>query len=142
MIKKKIKKILVPLDGSKNSMRGLDEGIYLARQCQATITGLYVIPIYPRNFADAIMPFQIHLTKMAKKFMDGAKTRCAQKGIVFKSKVIFGSPTVEIEKMSRTGNFDIIIIGSRGQSGLKETFLGSVANVIVHKSKVPVLVVK
>jgi nucleotide-binding universal stress UspA family protein len=36
----KIKKILVPLDGSKNSMRGLDEGIYLARQCQATITGL------------------------------------------------------------------------------------------------------
>jgi nucleotide-binding universal stress UspA family protein len=49
MIRKKIKKILVPLDGSKNSMRGLDEGIYLARQCQATITGLYVIPIYPRN---------------------------------------------------------------------------------------------
>ncbi len=138
----KIKKILVPLDGSKNSMRGLDEGIYLARQCQATITGLYVIPIYPRNFADAIMPFQIHLTKMAKKFMDEAKTKCAQKGIVFKSKVIFGSPTVEIEKISRTGNFDIIIVGSRGQSGLKETFLGSVANVIVHKSKVPVLVIK
>ncbi len=142
MIKKKIKKILVPLDGSKNSLRGLDEGIYLARQCQATITSLYVIPIYPRNFADAIMPFQIHLTKMAKKFMDEAKTKCAQKGIVFKSKVIFGSPTVEIEKISRTGNFDIIIVGSRGQSGLKETFLGSVANVIVHKSKVPVLVVK
>ena len=91
MIRKKIKKILVPLDCSKNSMRGLDEGIYLARQCQATITGLYVIPIYPRNLADAIMPFQIHLTKEAKKFMEAAKTRCAQKGIVFKSKVIFGT---------------------------------------------------
>ena len=138
----KLKKILVPLDGSKNSLRGLDEGIYLARQCQATITGLYVIPIYPRNFADAIMPFQIHLSKEAKRFMDGAKKRCAQKGIVFKSKVIFGSPTVEIEEMSRTGKFDIIIIGSRGQSGIKEAFLGSVANTIVHKSKVPVLVVK
>jgi nucleotide-binding universal stress UspA family protein len=74
--------------------------------------------------------------------MDGAKTRCAQKGVVFKSKVIFGSPTVEIEEMSRTGKFDIIIIGSRGQSGIKEAFLGSVANAIVHKSKVPVLVVK
>jgi len=142
MIRGKIKKILVPLDGSKNSMRGLDEGIYLARQCQATITGLYVIPIYPRNFVDAIMPFQIHLTKMAKKFMNKAKTKCAQKGIVFKSKVIFGSPTVEIEEISRKGKFDIIVVGSRGQSGLKETILGSVANVIVHKSKVPVLVVK
>ena len=142
MKRKKIKKILIPLDGSKNSLRGLDEGIYLARQCQATITGLYVIPIYPRNFADAIMPFQIHLTKFAKKFMNEAKIKCAQKGIIFKSKVIFGSPTVEIEEFSRKGKFDIIIVGSRGQSGLKETFLGSVAKVIVHKSKVPVLVVK
>ena len=138
----KIKKILVPLDGSKNSLRGLDEAIYLARQCQATITGLYIIPIYPRNLADAIMPFQIHLNKEAKKFMDSAKKRSAQKGIDFKSKIIFGSPTVEIEELSKKGKFDIIVIGSRGQSGLKEVFLGSVANAIVHKSKIPVLVVK
>ena len=142
MIRKNIKKILVPLDGSKNSLRGLDEGIYLARQCQATITGLYVIPIYPRNLADAIMPFQIHLTKEAKKFMSDAKIRCAQKGVVFRSKVVFGSPTVEIQDMTKTGKFDIIVVGSRGQSGIKEAFLGSVANAIVHKSKVPVLVVK
>jgi nucleotide-binding universal stress UspA family protein len=142
MIRKKIKKILVPLDGSKNSLRGFDEAIYLARQCQATITGLYIIPIYPRNLADAIMPFQIHLNKEAKKFMDNAKKRSAQKGIDFKSKIIFGSPTVEIEELSKKGKFDIIVIGSRGQSGLKEVFLGSVANSIVHKSKIPVLVVK
>ena len=142
MIRKKLEKILVPLDGSKNSLRGLDEAIYLARQCQATITGLYVIPIYPRNLADAIMPFQIHLNKEAKKFMDNAKKRSAQKGIDFKSKIIFGSPTVEIEELSKKGKFGIIVIGSRGQSGLKEVFLGSVANAIVHKSKIPVLVVK
>ncbi|MCV0372799.1 MAG: universal stress protein [Nitrosarchaeum sp.] len=142
MIKKNIKKILVPLDGSKNSMRGLDEAIYLARQCHATITGLYVIPIYPRNFADAIMPYQIHLKKSAKKFMSAAKTKCAQKGIVFGSKVVFGSPTAEINDMVNSKKFDMIVIGSRGQSGLKEVFLGSVAKAIVHKSKVPVLVIK
>ena len=142
MIRKNIKKILVPLDGSKNSMRGLDEAIYLARQCHATITGLYVIPIYPRNFADAIMPYQIHLTKSAKTFMNNAKSRCAKKGIMFKSKIIFGSPIVEINDMVNTKKFDIIVIGSRGMSGLKEVFLGSVAKAIVHKSKVPVLVIK
>ena len=38
--------------------------------------------------------------------------------------------------------FDIVVIGSRGQSGLKEVFLGSVANAIIHKSKLPVLVIK
>ncbi len=142
MIRKNIKKILVPLDGSKNSMRGLDEAIYLARQCHATITGLYVIPIYPRNFADAIMPYQIHITKSAKTFMNNAKSICAKKGIMFKSKIIFGSPIVEINDMVNTKKFDIIVIGSRGISGLKEVFLGSVAKAIVHKSKVPVLVIK
>jgi len=138
MIRKNIKKILVPLDGSKNSLRGLDEAIYLARQCQATITGLYVIP----NFTDSIIPYQINLIKSAKKFMESAKTVSAQKGIVFKSKIIFGSPIVEIDEMASDKKFDIIVIGSRGQSGLKEVFLGSVAKAMVHKSKIPVLVVK
>ena len=142
MIRKNIKKILVPLDGSKNSMRGLDEAIYLARQCHATVTGLYVIPIYPRNFTDVIMPYHIHLTKSAKKFMESAKIRSAQKGIIFKSKIIFGSPTIEINEMAKNKRFDIIVIGTRGQSGLKEVFLGSVAKSIVHKSKIPVLVIK
>ena len=108
MVRKNIKKILVPIDGSKNSMRGLDEAIYLARQCHATITGLYVIPIYPRNFSDAIMPYQIHLTKSAKKFMESAKTKCAQKGIVFKSKIVFGSPIMEIDEMAKNKQFDIM----------------------------------
>ena len=74
--------------------------------------------------------------------MTNAKNRCAKKGILFKSKIIFGSPIVEINDMVNTKKFDIIVIGSRGQSGLKEVFLGSVAKAIVHKSKVPVLVIK
>ena len=40
MIQKKISKILVPLDGSKNSVRGLETAITLARSCDATITGI------------------------------------------------------------------------------------------------------
>ena len=142
MIRKNLKKILVPLDGSKNSLRGLDEAIFLARQCKAAITGLYVIPLYPRNLTDVLMPYQIHLRKDAKAFMEKAKKRCAKKGIVFHSKIDIGSPTNEIEYLAKNKKFDLIVIGSRGQSGLKEAFLGSVANTAVHKSKVPVLVVK
>ena len=123
-------------------MRGLDEAIYIARQCQATVTGIYIIPIYPRNLADAIMPYQIHLTKEAKKYMSSAKTRAAQKGILFKSKIIYGSPSSEIIDLAKDKKFDLIVIGSRGHSGVKEVFLGSVANAVVHRAKVPVLVVK
>ena len=137
-----IKKILVPIDGSKNSFRGLDRAIYLARQCQATITGLYVLPIYPRNLADAFMPYQIHFTKSAKKYMKTAKTSSAQKGVLFRSKIVYGSPIMEITDMANKKKFDLIVIGSRGHGGVKETFLGSVAHGVIHRSKVPVFVVK
>lgn len=137
-----IKKILVPLDGSKNSFRGLDEAIYLARQCHATVTATYVIPIYPRNLADAIMPYQIHLTKEAKKYMSSAKLRAAKQGVLLKSKIIYGSPSSEIPDMAKNNKFDLIVIGSRGMGSVKELFLGSTSNYVLHKSPIPVLIVK
>ncbi len=142
MIKKKIKKILVPIDGSKNSIRGLDNAISIARACQATITGIYILPVYPRNLADAVIPYFYHPEREAKKFLADAKKRCAQKGILFKSKIIWGSPTCEIQDMAKSKKFDLIVIGARGLGSVKEFFLGSVSNAIVHKSKIPVMVVK
>ena len=142
MIKKKIKKILVPLDGSKNSMRGLDNAISMARACQATVTGIYILPVYPRNLVDAVIPTIMHPEKEAKKFLADAKTRAAQKGILFKSKIIWGSPAYEIQEMAKSKKFDLIVIGARGMGSVKEFFLGSVSNAIVHKSKIPVMVVK
>ena len=40
----KLRKILVPLDGSKNSFRGLDKAISIAKQSESIITGMFVIP--------------------------------------------------------------------------------------------------
>lgn len=144
MIKQKINKILVPLDGSKNSMRGLNEAIYLARQCSATITGLCIIsPLYPPiRLPGIIKSYETHMTKTAKKFMIEAKKLSAQNGIVFNEKIIHGIPTLDIVEFANDKRFDLIVMGSRGLSPLKEMFLGSVANAVVHKSKVPVLVVK
>ncbi len=142
MIRKKIKNILVPLDGSKNSLRGLDNAISIARACQAIITVVYVIPIYPKNIFDAIMPYYIRPEKEAKKFVAKAKKRAAQKGILLKSKIINGSPTEEIHNLAKSKKFDLIVIGARGLGSIKEAFLGSVSHAIVHKVRIPVLVSK
>jgi nucleotide-binding universal stress UspA family protein len=142
MIRNKIKKILVPLDGSNNSFRGLDEAISIARACHATITGLYIIPIYPRNVTDAVIPYFIQPEKEARKFMKDAKVRAAQRGILFRSKITRGSPTCEIQQMAVPKKFDLLVIGARGRGFVKEAFLGSVSNAIVHKAKIPVMVVK
>lgn len=141
MAKYQIKKILVPIDGSKNSFRGLDTAITLARQCGATITGLFVVPIYPKSFMP-ITYAKEYLTKAVKEFMDDAKKRSAQKGIVFVGKTMIGRESSEIIDFAAKNKFDIIVIGSRGLGSVKETFLGSVSHAVVHKSKIPVLIVK
>lgn len=143
MIKNKIRKILVSLDGSKNSLKGLEHAIYLARQCQATITGLCVVPIYPPIAMPGISTsFKSKMTKDAKKFLDEAKTRAAQNGIIFIEKIIQGIPTEDVVNFANKNKFDLVVVGHRGHSSVRELFLGSVANSTVHKSKIPVLVVK
>jgi len=63
----KIKNILVPLDGSPNSFRGLDVAIHMARQCQTTITGLYVAGITKPRTNDVITPLEKILLEHAQK---------------------------------------------------------------------------
>jgi nucleotide-binding universal stress UspA family protein len=137
-----IKKILVPMDGSKNSMRGLDEAIYLARQCHATITGLYVLPLTKPIKDSQISHLEKYLLKNASKFMSKAKTRAAQNGIVFDDDITYGDEGPKIINYATNKEFDIIVIGSRGMGSIKEAFLGSTSNYVLHKSKIPVLIVK
>ena len=138
----KIKKILVPLDGSKNSLRGLDEGIYIARQCQATITGLYVIPLAKPQTNSQISYVEKYLLKKAGILMSKVKNRAAQNGILLEEKIEYGDEGPTINEFAHKNSFDLIVIGSRGQSGIKEAFLGSTSNYVLHKSKIPVLIVK
>ena len=140
----KTKKILVPLDGSKNSLRGLDMAIHLARQSQGTITALAVktVPgiyaIHPLGFLDFTS------MKEVKKLLSDAKLRAAKKGIMLTGKAIAGDPGYDIARFANNSKnkIDLIVVGARGRGSAKEIFLGSVSNYVLHKSKKPVLVVK
>ncbi len=140
----KIKNILVPLDGSKNSLRGLDNAIYLARQSHSMITGIFVMPIAP---VSAFSPVRFSITAMkkdAKRILESAKTKAAKKGILFNSKILCGDPGGMIVRFAhrKKGKFDLIVIGSRGLGVFTAFFFGSTSNYVLHKSKIPVLVVK
>lgn len=136
------KKILVPLDGSKNSFRGLDTAIFLARQTGATLTGIFVFPRTPEKAFRRLQEPEKEALKIADKVMEKAKKRAAQNGIVFNKKIDFGDPAFMIVKFSKSLNYDIIVIGARGQSGIKDIFLGSTSNYVLHKAKAPVIIVK
>jgi nucleotide-binding universal stress UspA family protein len=142
MIRTQFKNILVPLDGSANSIRGLNVAIGLARQCQATIMGIFVIQRPPhRAFRSAQYP-EKQLLKDADSILKFAQKHCAQNGILFERKITFGDPGYTIIKFAKEKKFDIIVIGARGRGALKEIFFGSVSNYVLHKSDKPVLVVK
>ncbi len=140
----KTKKILAPLDGSKNSIRGLDMAIHIARQSQGTVVALAVktVPgiyaIHPLGFLDFNSMTEI------KKTLGDAKVRAAKKGIDLTGKAIAGDPGYDIARFANNpkNKIDMVVIGARGRSSAKEIFLGSVSNYVVHKSKKPVLVVK
>ncbi len=144
MIKKKVTKILVPLDGSTNSLRGLEMAISVARQFGATITGIYSINEPPHTEFRGVGSINKSQNRDIKKFMDGAKLQAAQNGIIFKEKLMRGDIGYNIIKLahSKKEKFNLIVIGSRGRGAIKEMFFGSVSNYVIHASKIPVLIVK
>src|SRR3989338_6138156 len=143
MIRKRVRNILVPIDGSKNSFRGLDNAIYIARQCHAIITGLYVIYLVsePKK-GETLSPIGKMLMNDARQSLEKANIRSAENGILFKSKIVYGDTGTRIVDFARKNGSDIIVVGSRGRGLVKETFLGSTSNYVVHKSQIPVMICK
>ena len=143
MLQNRFKKILVPLDGSLNSIRGLNEAISLARQSDAVITGIYVMPSYSPKISRILKSYRSELIKNAKKIMSQAKTSAARHGITFYEKNTTSRNVVStIIGYAKSDRSDIIIMGSQGDDNRRKEYLGSVANGILHNSKTPVLIVK
>jgi nucleotide-binding universal stress UspA family protein len=140
----KTKKILVPLDGSANSIRGLDMAIHIARESHGTITALSVksVPgiyaIHPLGFLD------FSSMKEVKKTLESAKIRAAKRGIQLTGKALAGDPGFDIARFAnnKKNGIDLVVIGARGRGSAKEIFLGSVSNYVLHKVKKPFLIVK
>ncbi|MBT5200294.1 MAG: universal stress protein [Thaumarchaeota archaeon] len=138
----KFSKILVPLDGSVNSIRGLNKAIDIAKVSGAEITGLYVfhLPVvagikYTQKMKDDVQV-------KAAKAIGPALKKVKQAGIPFKYKMTGGNVGADIVKTADKGKFDMVVIGARGIGAAKEAFLGSTSHHVLHKAKVPVLVVK
>lgn len=138
----KIEKILVPLDGSQNSIRGLETAISVAQPTGATITGLYVIHI-PARSAIRVTPQQRKKEiSFAESVIEEAIEKAQKSKVNFKARTEIGNPAEKITQIAKSGNYDLVVIGSRGRGAGKEMFLGSVSNHVLHRANVPVMVVK
>ena len=86
-----MRNILVALDGSNNSLRGLSKDIEIAKENQSTITGLNIIQV-PLSYFVSRPKIKIpeKTVKASKTILANAKNRCTKVGISFKSQLISG----------------------------------------------------
>ena len=137
-------KILVPIDGSPNSTRGLEKAIELARKTDSSITLLHVASLPPIHvIGHPLDKVKKSLAKKAHKFIKDAEDRCINENIQSTTKLIYGyDPPYDIEQFARKYKHDMIVIGAKGKSTLKRLFLGSVSSYLVQTVKIPVTVIK
>lgn len=152
--KKKVRNILVPLDGSRNSIRALNTAINFAKFTNSKIIGLHVLPtdVSSLSILELMKPlssiqsigYEEKLQKTGQKIIDTAKMRCNLNKIKFSSKIMKGNPGFDIIKFAhaKKNGIDLVIMGSRGEGHAEEILLGSVSYHVVHKSKIPVMIVK
>lgn len=144
MVTKKLRNMLVPFDGSKNSFRGLDVAISIAKEAESSITLFHCIDVPPHSEFKATGEIENRLRKEVNRFMEKAENIVTKEGIKVRKKVTKGNVGYHIVKYAHSKNekFDMVVIGSRGMGSIKSMFLGSVSNYVLHTSKIPVLVVK
>lgn len=138
--------ILVPIDGSENSFRALNTAVSLAKKLDAKITLMYCVSIFPSIEVQIVDPIkcQIEERKYAERTLGNAEAICKESGVSFTKIIDYGTPGYTIVRFikTRSNKIDLVVIGSRGRSAVKEVFLGSVSNYVLHKSPAPVMVVK
>ena len=78
-----INKILVPLDNSKNSFRGLSSAIYFAKMCNAKVICLHSVYAPPKGDFDTAGHFNKDHKKQLKSMMEIAEKQCEKAGVEF-----------------------------------------------------------
>ena len=134
-------KILVPVDGSKESFKALSSALEIVEISGAEITAFHTIPKTAEG-GPRTKRLEADLNSEAKAVLKQASLNAKKKMIDIKTKVSRGSPAFEIIKFAKVGNFDHIVMSSTGTGSATGDMLGSVSNYVLHKSKIPVYLIK
>jgi nucleotide-binding universal stress UspA family protein len=143
------KRILVPVDGSAASARGLDEAIELARHLKARIQLAHVVEPWVMVTAETAAVTVHHVAEVIRGVGQTLLEECEKKvksaGLEVDSKLIEtvgASAGACIVKMITDSKADLIVCGTHGRRGMRRLLMGSDAEYIVRRALVPVLLVR
>ncbi len=142
----RIAKILVPTDFSEQADRAVETAESLAKSVGAEIHLLHVVhlPVTAVTPEAGVVPvgFWQDLRGFAQKKLDAARAAIEQQGLRCRAEIVEDVPGFAIAAAAKRLDADLIVMGSRGLTGLKHVVLGSVAERTVRSAECPVLTVK
>lgn len=140
----KIKKILLPFDGSIHSVNATNYALELAKLFGAHVTILNCyewhgyIPEVPESLIDG---FKSNMKNEAGKILKKAEGIFERQGVEYTLETMGGSPGYVLANLAKSKDYDLIIMGSHGHSDIAGLFLGSVTHKVLNTIYCPVLVV-
>lgn len=140
-----MKKIIVPVDFSIHSENALKTAAHIAKRENSEIVVVHMLELssalisQSENFTQQQTAFYLRLAeKRFEEFLD----KDYLSGITLTPIVKYFKIFSELNDIAKEKSADLIVMGSRGASGLKEIFVGSNTEKVVRSSSIPVLVVK
>jgi nucleotide-binding universal stress UspA family protein len=139
-----LKKILLAYDGSEGANRALKFALDLAKVHQAEVSALAVAERLP---IQEVSPGELEaeaefFNRYYRDRLAEAQDVAAEAGIALKTQLETGHPAQSIIKVAEEGNFDLIVLGHRGLSGVWAKLLGSVAEKVSSHAHCSVLIVR
>ncbi len=148
-------KILIPVDGSTNSMKAIDYAVDLADKYKSELLALHVLysqsgfAFHKETVAGAITSsslndLNLEAKQEAEKWFEEINKRAEERKVQIKTEVVFTVISIVegILTYAEKENINLIIIGSKGKSGWKKLIVGSVASGISTYAHCPILIVK
>lgn len=139
------KRILLPLDGSPTAEKVLPVVIAEARCHGAVIIVLRVIA--PLRSSLMMIPSVVetsneHINRIAQEYLDDIAQRLRDEGVEAETAIDHGPPAERIVTSAEDLECDLIIIGSRGETGALSWRFGGTSNKVVKaRTTIPVMVV-
>ncbi len=141
-----IRTILVPIDFSSHADAVLEWAAHLAREHGSKLVLLhaYHLPVDFQQLEGAYLPpdFWAQVKADSAANLERSAATLREQGLSVETVVREGYPATAIEEEARARHADLVVIGTRGHSGLKHLLLGSIAERVVQKAPCPVLAVK
>jgi len=147
-----IKKILLAIDKSGYKDKATAYAITLAKSLDAELTVIHVIgksslgataDILGYYRGGKLRAFQEALKKDAEKLLDRVIRAGENEGVVVHQQVLIGSPIKKIIlDYAKNHKMDLIVIGTKGMTGIEKFLMGSVANDVIAYAHCPVLAIR